>query len=243
MDFSLNICQWSAISSGLYTSDSWQSWAQHERHDWSLPLPKNSTIPMMMARRMSVGSRLAVEVALSLLHQKPNAAVFISRHGELERTYKILTALNQQQPVSPTDFAMSVHNTAAGLFTILAKSTIPIASIAAGDDGFQQGLLEVQAMFASGLTQILLIDFEGVIPDFYHPEVNNIVPAYAVGFIITPGSEYRCHAIDKAELSNIAPNHVALPQSLSFLKNSLQQQTQFILTGTRQDWLWQTSGV
>ncbi|VTP60563.1 Uncharacterised protein [Serratia rubidaea] len=99
-------------------------------------------------------------------------AIFTSRHGELERTHKILQHLHQKQPLSPTDFAMSVHNTAAGWLTIIAKNTLPTTSLAAGEDSFQQGMIEAQGVLASGAaTRVLLVDFDGALPEVYQPFV------------------------------------------------------------------------
>ncbi len=69
--------------------------------------------------------------------------VFTSRHGELERNFRILQALATGQDLSPTDFAMSVHNSAVGNLTIAAQQPIVSSSLSAGLDTFQQGLCEV----------------------------------------------------------------------------------------------------
>lgn len=235
MEYSINIKQWAALSAGLDSEQAWQNWSQQPTHDWSLTIPKSQRIPMMAARRMSIPSRLAVDVGLQLLSAQPEAAIFISRHGELERTYKILASLNQQTDVSPTDFAMSVHNTAAGLLTITAKAPLPLTSLSAGIDGFQQGLIEAQAMFANGIERILLIDFDGAIPTIYQSQVSSIVPAYAVGMIITKGTQWQCSATPL----QVSGYHDELPQSLAFLHANLSQQTHFTIKGIHQDWQWQ----
>lgn len=48
---------------------------------------------MMTARRLSSGSKLAVDCGLAMLRRHDiNAVLYTSRHGELERNYRILHA-------------------------------------------------------------------------------------------------------------------------------------------------------
>ncbi|TYE05268.1 beta-ketoacyl synthase, partial [Escherichia coli] len=72
--------------------------------DPAAPLAKLSELPMMTARRLSSGSKLAVECGLAMLRRyQPDAVLYTSRHGELERNYRIVHALATEQALSPTD--------------------------------------------------------------------------------------------------------------------------------------------
>lgn len=235
MNFSFSVENWFALSSGLSNKSEWELWATYFDHDWRLPLPKPIKIPMMQARRMSAPSRLAVEVGLELLQDnKVDFAIFISRHGELERTYKILSTINQDNDISPTDFALSVHNTASGLLTIIANQAIPITSLSAHIDGFHQGLIEALPMLQFENKKGLLIDFDGIVPDIYQTQVKQLVPVYAVGYILTPGNQIYCQSVEKS--ATIYQENY--PQSLAFLHAYLNQQKQFTLQGNVQDWQW-----
>lgn len=236
MNFSFSIKNWFALSSGLSNQSDWENWSKNSNHDWNLPLPKLVNLPMMQARRMSVQSRLAVEVGMELLKQSqvPDLAVFTSQHGEIDKTYKILSMLNQNSDISPTDFALSVHNTASGLLTIIAKKPIPITSISAHYDSFQQGLIEAISVLTQEDKTVLLIDFDGTIPDTYHSYIKSSVPTYAVGYIITKGNEISCQNITQ---TTTVPAE-KYPQSLAFLRAYLNKQQRFIVKGNTQDWLW-----
>jgi len=108
LSFSLQDSQ--ALSPGLVDEAAWQAWAQHGRWPVEPPFPATPLLPMMMARRLSQGSRLAVQVGLSLLARHPvDYAIFASRHGELTRSMTLLQALADRQALSPTDFSMSVQ--------------------------------------------------------------------------------------------------------------------------------------
>jgi hypothetical protein len=140
---------------------------------------------MMTARRLSTGSRLALHTALTLLDKHPGtrSLVFSSRHGEIERTVQILSAIAAGSSISPTDFTMAVHNTASGQLTISAKLPLPASSVSAGKDSFRQALYEVSAFLAAGLGPVLHVDFETNLPEIYHPQVSPVFPAYAAAFL------------------------------------------------------------
>lgn len=236
MKLSFCIEKWHALSSGLSNQSDWITWADKPHHDWKLSLPKQTRLPMIQARRMSIPSRLAVEVGLELIDETTiDYAIFVSRHGELERTHKILTTLNNNNEISPTDFALSVHNTASGLLTIIAKKSIPITSISAGQDGFHQGLIEAQSLLSQKDKKVLLIDFDGPIPEMYHPQITPLVPAYAVGFILSNGNMVSAESSHDTKSEFYQEKH---PQALSFLRGLLSDQEAFTLKGERYNWQW-----
>lgn len=206
MEYSIKIENWHAIAPGLNTKEQWEEWVDFDRYELTGEINSSQKTPMMTARRMSVPSRLAVDVALVLMDERLDAAIFISRHGELERTYKIVDSLVKIQDVSPTDFAMSVHNTAAGLLTIVAKQTLPITSLSAGLDGFHQGMLEAQAMLSSGASRVLLVDFDSLVPSAYQESFESKIPVYAVGMILSKGDKLCCKTVALGNRVDQYPN-------------------------------------
>lgn len=238
MKLAYTLIDWHALAPGLATRSAWQDWAhQASQIDATQPIAKPHFLPMMTARRLSSGSRAAVECGLALLaRQQVDAVVFTSRHGELERNLRILNALAQQQALSPTDFAMSVHNSAVGSLTIAAHQPLVSTSVSAGMDSFQQGLLEVAALHQAGYQQVLLVDFDGPVPDYYLPwlaEMSFNAP-YAVALLLRKGDDWRCQAQPQR-----ATRSASLPQSLLFLHGLLGQQAAFCLSGERHDWCWE----
>jgi hypothetical protein len=232
----MNILSWWAMAPDRGTRDAWRQWAADAENTGLSPgiLPACSHIPMMSLRRMSAGTRLAVESGLQLLTEyRADMAIFTSRHGELERTHKILGHIQQQQALSPTDFAMSVHNTAAGWLTIIAQNILPTTSLAAGEDSFQQGMIEAQGVLASGSAErVLLVDFDGMVPEAYQSFAPESQCPYAVGLLLEDGGELRC----RPEPAEGAP--LIQPQSLSFLRGWLSQDNSFLVPGSRQHWRW-----
>ncbi|EJQ5761275.1 beta-ketoacyl synthase chain length factor [Escherichia coli] len=237
MKFALNILDWQARAPGLSETLQWQEWSrQPQAIDPTAPLAKLSELPMMTARRLSSGSKLAVECGLAMLRShQPGAVLYTSRHGELERNYRIVHALATEQALSPTDFALSVHNSSVGNLTIAAKQPIVSSSLSAGRDTFQQGLCEVFSLLQAGYQRVLMVDFDGFLPEFYHPQLPAEMPTwpYAVALVIEAGDEWQCET-----QSAIAGNETTLPQSMLFLQHYLQNVDAFSLPGERVQWRW-----
>jgi hypothetical protein len=103
MKFTINIIDWQAMAPGLSDTTQWLAWAQQPYAiDPSAPQAKLTELPMMTARRLSSGSKLAVECGLALLRRHEiDAVLYTSRHGELERNFRILQALQHNKPFLP----------------------------------------------------------------------------------------------------------------------------------------------
>ncbi|MCC8378468.1 beta-ketoacyl synthase chain length factor [Xenorhabdus sp. PB30.3] len=237
MKLTLDITDWQAVAPGLSVPEEWEKWSaiSPAAIDGSHPLAKCSQLPMMTARRLNSGSRLAVDCGLSILRRnKVDAIVYTSRHGELERNYQILMNLAQTEPVSPTNFAMSVHNSSVGNLTIVAKAPLVSSSVSAGIDSFQQGLFEVATLHHAGYNKVLLVDFDGKIPDFYHNEIDENTPTFpfAVALLFEQGKNLHCEKHPSPE------TEPSLPQSLQFLHGWLNGKQLFTVAGDHCAWHW-----
>ena len=237
MKFALNILDWQARAPGLSDAAQWQAWSQGSIVlDPAAPQAKLTDLPMMTARRLNSGSKLAVDCGLSMLRKHAiDAVVYTSRHGELERNYRILHALANDQAVSPTDFAMSVHNSAVGNLTIAARQPIVSSSVSAGLDTFQQGLCEVLSLLQADYSRVLLVDFDGALPEFYHPGLPPQMPTwpYALALVIEAGDTLTC-----TTRSGSNGEEPPLPQSLMFLQRYLSDDRTFVVAGERLLWEW-----
>src|SRR4051812_6705411 len=92
----------------------WKAWTP--AHDLQ---PDVSVIPAMLRRRLSPIGRAALSVIMPLADsQGAMPLVYVSRHGDLNRTLGLLQDLALGEPLSPTAFSLSVHNATAGLFSI-----------------------------------------------------------------------------------------------------------------------------
>ncbi len=89
-------------------------------------------------------------------------SVFASTHGDLAITdYMCRTLTDAPAAISPTRFHNSVHNAAAGYWTIGAGAMCATTAISAFDASFAQGLLDAMAQLATGAEAVLLVGFDG----------------------------------------------------------------------------------
>lgn len=235
LTLSFNIDAWKANSAGLSEIDDWKQWAINGH--WPTDEKINAAlIPAMMRRRMSTISKLAVNTAIELLNvHQVDYLVFASRHGELHRSFGIISDIIQGEVASPMAFSQSVHNTAAGLATIATKQSIPLTSVSSSDNTFQSAILEAWLFLADNPgKKVLLVDFDEPLPNAYHEFEYQHYPAFSVGLILSSGDE-----IKVVKSSSVAThNHEPLPQGLTFLKHYLSHCNQWHIHAQRQTWEW-----
>lgn len=231
-----DISQWRAWAPGLSTHADWQLWANgHQPPRSDAQAPDVSFLPAMQRRRLSHLARMAFAVGWPLAEgHEQLPLVFVSRHGETPRTFSILSELAARQPLSPTQFSLSVHNAVIGLWSILRGSTSEMTALAAAGDGFEQGVLEAAALLAEGAPAVLLIVTEELPPEAYSPWIDDVPFAYALGLLLTPGQQWQL-----APGQALATPPVELPHGLSWLKAMLTGCTSFTHTWNRRTWNWQ----
>ena len=147
-----NIAAWRAWAPGLDSVADWQAWSQQPSVlAASNAAPDVSFLPAMQRRRLSRLARMAFSVGWPLAQgHEALPLVFASRHGETPRTFDILSDLAASQPLSPTQFSLSVHNAVIGLWSIMRGETSEMTAIAAAGDGLEHGLIEACALAAGG---------------------------------------------------------------------------------------------
>ncbi|UHQ20350.1 beta-ketoacyl synthase chain length factor [Lysobacter sp. KIS68-7] len=110
---------------------------------------------------------VALEVALAACQaagREPRdlPSVFASTHGDLGITdYMCSTLVADPRSVSPTRFHNSVHNAAAGYWTIGAGCTQATTAISAYDASFAEGLVEALVQLHAGQDAVLLVGYDG----------------------------------------------------------------------------------
>lgn len=130
----------------------------------------NRPSPQLLApnerRRAPDTVAVALEVGLAACRaadRDPSTlpSVFASMHGELAITdYMCATLAAQPQTISPTRFHNSVHNAAAGYWTIGSGAMHPATAISSFDATFAQGLVEALVQLAAGDEAVLLVGYD-----------------------------------------------------------------------------------
>ena len=151
----------------------WEAAQRFAAHGGAL-LPQE-TPPKPSARLLAPNERrrapetvaVALEVALAACQaaQRDPAtlpSVFASTHGDLAVTdYICETLATDPKSVSPIKFHNSVHNAAAGYWTIGVGATHGATALSAYDASFAQGLIEAVALLFAGAEAVLLVAYDG----------------------------------------------------------------------------------
>ena len=105
--------------------------------------PKPQYYPKGQLRRLSPFSKVALhclDIPQALTQNLP--LIFASQHGDLAKTVALIKDASVGEDLSPTQFALSVHNATTGLFSIATNNTAPTTTISAGNNTFIEGLIE-----------------------------------------------------------------------------------------------------
>ncbi|GLQ90278.1 beta-ketoacyl synthase chain length factor [Dyella flagellata] len=176
------IDQLHAWAPGLNTDEAWQAWAHHP-----VRLPDNGEqpgcefLPPMQRRRLSRLARMTMHAAWPLCgEQEQLPFVFASRHGETPRTFALLSEVADGQPLSPTQFGLSVHNAIAGQWSILRGQHGESVALAGEADTFEHAMVEAAALLGEGAPAVLVVIAEERPPSAYDGWIDDVPFSYAV---------------------------------------------------------------
>jgi hypothetical protein len=185
--FGINIEHWTAWAPGLETDVQWQEWAEGKRNLGESGKPDLSAFPPMLRRRLSQSGKSAVHTVLCLPEDVQNMpAVFCSQYGEVSRSTKLLSAIARNEPLSPTDFSLSVHNAVAGVYSIGCNQTGNITALSAGPGGITLAILEAKSILeTSDSRHVLCVIYDTPLPQPYPTAMNACSFAYAIALVLS----------------------------------------------------------
>jgi hypothetical protein len=134
--------------------------------DAPVPRPQTALLPPTERRRIPDSVAIALEVAARAcegltLDRAALPQVFASMHGDTPISdYMCSTLATAPSLISPTKFHNSVHNAAAGYWSIGVGSHAPYTSISAAQYTFGAGLLEAVLQSVSERTPVLFVAFD-----------------------------------------------------------------------------------
>ncbi|MDP2832984.1 MAG: beta-ketoacyl synthase chain length factor [Pseudomonadota bacterium] len=209
----MNISACAAWAPGLGDLTAWRSWPPDDGS-----APEIRFVNALLRRRLGRLSRMALHVANEAATGWASlSTIFASRHGELSRTVGILHALAANEAPSPTAFSLSVHNSAAGIFSIFRADRAPSTALAAGEETLLWALAEAAIRLASDPdTAILLVYADEPLPGEYGSSAIPGDLAHAVAFLLAPGEGL---SLEWVASSGLRPSQE--PLSMAILANFL----------------------
>lgn len=180
-------------------------------HPEEIPDPRPEFLPPNECRRSSAVVRWSLQVAHEALVQaqvKPQdvLTVFATSGGETAILHAICEALAKpDRPVSPTLFHQSVHNAAAGYWSIATSSSRPSVSLSCYDTSLSAGLMETVALIgAYQECPVLLVVYDHAPPPPLY-QARPLVAPFAVAFLIAPSQNPQSQAGLTVELGTEKP--------------------------------------
>lgn len=202
-----------------------------------------AAMPLLLRRRVSPIGQAALRSAWLLPNLDQARFIFCSRNGEFDRTLAMLTDMADDEPPSPADFSLSVHNALAGLLSVAARNRNGHTALAAGFDTFGFGLLEAAACLHEAPEQpVILVHFDAPLPADY-PEATpraSATPQALALLLVAPSQAPRRVVMlaAAAEDTNAAEDAEPDDAACAFLDFLQRASPQASATGETMRWTW-----
>ena len=154
-------------------------------------LPTPDGLPPAERRRLGRVVKLALGVGLQATSKAgvdpaTLPSVFASSGSDGHNCHEICEALSHDERlISPTRFHNSVHNAAAGYWSIATGSKTASNAVCAFDASFAAGLLEAVTQVVVDHTRVLLVAYDAQYPPPLFTK-RPIPEAFGVGFVLAP---------------------------------------------------------
>ncbi len=189
------------------------------------PAPTELAPPSILPPAERRRSGTAVRLALGIGQQAVDAGgmdaadlptVITSSSADGHNFHAICEALAQPEPLmSPTRFHNSVHNVAAGYWSIATRAMRPANVLSALDASFAAGLLEAAAQVSADQEPCLLIAYDSDYPEPLRT-LRPIAAPFGVALLLSPRESERSLARIEVELAHapVTPMDNAALESL-----------------------------
>lgn len=236
VDFS--IIDWAAWAPGVTTREAWLEWAKAPAPPRGNETPALAEVPAMSRRRIERLGRLAYQVAEWAQGERRGAPmVFASRHGDVARSVDLLTTLAKGETLSPTSFALSVHNAIAAQYSITRKDTANVSVLANGRFTVEAGLLEAAGLLADGSDEVLLVTYDVLLPSIYTHFADEPEADFAWAWRVTRGEDFSLELAAPGERPR-----TALPEGLEVLRFVLSGAAAYEASDSIAGWRWSRRG-
>lgn len=180
--------------------------------------PAPSALPPVERRRAPETVLLAVQVAAEACAAAGRdpanlPCVFASSQGDLTITDAMCTTLaTAPLELSPTKFHNSVHNAAAGYWTIATGCRRASTALSAARDSVGAGLLEAAVQAVEGGEPVLLVCYDSAAAAGPLAEVAPHAVGFAVAFVLAPprAGASTLHIVADGDALPAAPCHAGL---------------------------------
>jgi hypothetical protein len=179
-------------------------------------LPMPTILAAAERRRTGRVVKLALAIASEAVSQagmdpRALASVFSSSGGDGHNCHELCQALSlADREISPTRFANSVHNAAAGYWSIGTGAMVESTVLCAFDASFTAGLLEAMTQVVVDEAPVLLVAYDSEYPEPLHAK-RPIPDAFGVALVLTPQQRATSFARVDAALTELSYDRLTDP--------------------------------
>jgi hypothetical protein len=176
-------------------------------------LPTPDVLPSAERRRAGRVIKLALAVGAEALAQSGRKArnlpsVFSSSGGDGDNCHAICETLaSHERQISPTRFHNSVHNAAAGYWSIAYGCAEASVTLCAYDASFAAGLLEALLQVTCEARPVLLIAYDADYPPPLHAQ-RRIPDAFGLSLLLAPAGSQQALASVRVSLCQQAASRL-----------------------------------
>lgn len=164
----VNIEHWTAWAGGL-DKQQLTLWAQNklpfaDAYKWPTP----NSVDKAQRRRLSPLAKIIMSQIEEIEGAANLPSVFSTRHGDLPKTISLLEDVGIGEDLSPTQFALSVHNAVSGQFSMVHHNIQPSNVVSGGKDSLLCAVIDATSRLTnSDSDNILLVHADMPLPDAY----------------------------------------------------------------------------
>lgn len=236
------ITDWAAWAPGLESPDDWLAWARNAFVPHGDATPALAQVAPMQRRRIDRLGRAAIQAADGCRRSDDAEAplVFVSRHGDVARSFALLEALCAQQPMSPTQFGLSVHNAIAALYSIVHGVRGNYTALAGGKASIETALVEAAGLLADGAASVTLVYCDAHAPRAYEPFFDEPDAFYAFAWRVRADNHGAGRRLSLSWETDAEPAREAagLPQALAAHRFLLSGETVHSSRAEGVHWQW-----
>ncbi|WP_105201473.1 MULTISPECIES: beta-ketoacyl synthase chain length factor [unclassified Pseudoalteromonas] len=150
-----------------------------------------SWVKPIQRRRLSAFAKMILSCAHKVNPDaQPLPIIFSSRHGDLHKTSDLLAQLQAHEPLSPTQFGLSVHNAVAGLLSILTNNKAPIVALAGGNNSINSALCEAYIQLQDPeVERVMVIHADQTLPELYQEFADEPQVDHCLALVLSTNSE------------------------------------------------------
>ena len=219
MGISFAISEWSGWKSNANSTNSGE-----ENYLTIAEDPDVSSIPPLLRRRLNLLGRACANEILQHIKKDENIpVVYCSQHGDIERTFGILSKAAKGEPTSPMNFSLSVHNAILGVLSIHLGLTSSISSISSEQNGLVPVLLEAVGILMSGSEKVLCVLCDVTLPQIYLDDQSLPRNSYAISFIVTKSEGISLKLIQTEDEANMKKTEELPTALINFLSSDKKE--------------------